>query len=188
MPRREYHPPLRRPARLARAAAILAIPLLWVSAGADRGVLIEVDRAHYSLRALDLASGAVGPSFPVALGSPEHPTPRGAFPMRSVVRNPRFVPGPDARAAGARPHPPAPDGPLGIAKIPFAAGAIALHGGAHPFALRKPVSLGCVETRDADLLRLLRWLEARHALQPVRASNDGELHQRMRRPVHIVVR
>jgi lipoprotein-anchoring transpeptidase ErfK/SrfK len=61
-----------------------------------------------------------------------------------VVRNPGWSPGAIARSVGAHELPPSADGPLGAGKIPFAErGEIALHGGANPLLLGKPVSLGC---------------------------------------------
>jgi len=166
-------------------------PLLAAASpeGADRGVLIELDRGAFSVVARDLAAGVRGPELRVALGSPAHPTPAGAFPLRVVVRNPAWKPGAIARARGATPEPPSREGPLGVGKIPFAGGGeIALHGGAEPLLLGKPVSLGCVRAADDDWLALVAWLEARGALHPPVERPNGELVQRFRRPARIRVR
>jgi hypothetical protein len=176
--------PLRRPALLL---ALLALLPALLSGSADRGFLIRVDHERFTLRATDLASGADGPSFQVSLGSQEHPTPRGLFALRRVVRNPRFTPGPALRARGQRAHPPSSDGPLGVAKIPFGPPSIAVHGGAHPLALGTPATLGCVGARDADLLDLLAFLDRGRALASPELRADGERHQALRRPVHLVV-
>ena len=78
--------------------------------------------------------------------------------------------------------------PLGVGKIPFAEGGeIALHGGAHPLLLGKPMSLGCVRALDADLLALLAWLEERGALQVARPTAGEEAVQSFRRPTRVVV-
>jgi L,D-transpeptidase catalytic domain len=166
----------------------LFAPLLLGGTG-QRGVLLKLDRARFSLSVRDLDRGIDGPTLRVVLGSPAHPTPTGEFRAYGVVLNPGWNPGPVARAFGARPTPPSDRGPLGAGKIPFAEGGeIALHGGANPLLLGKPVSLGCVRTLDADLLALLDWLEAEGALGPVPVAGGREVHQAFRRPVRIVVR
>jgi len=180
--------PASRTQRAARFAWLL-VPCLLVAGSSDPGVLLELDRTTYEVRARDLASGAMGPSLRVVLGSPAHPTPKGDFPLHVVVRNPGWSPGATARAYGARPVPPSAEGPLGAGKIPFAArGEIALHGGANPLLLGKPVSLGCARATDEDLLRLFDWLEEQHALaHPVKVAG-GELRQYFRRPARVSVR
>jgi hypothetical protein len=177
-------------ARRAQATWILLLgALLLGSAPADPGLLLELDREAFEIRARDLRDQSEGPRFRVALGSPAHPTPSGEFRLRGVLHNPEWKPGPDARAAGARAEPASSRGPLGVAKIPFAeGGSIALHGGAHPRLLGKPISLGCVRSADADLLALLAWLESRDALSPPRERANGERQQAFRRPARIRVR
>jgi hypothetical protein len=167
---------------------LLLVPVLTAGLP-DRGLVLELDRETFQLTARDLAQGVKGPTLPVVLGSPAHPTPAGEFPIYSVVRNPGWTPGPYARSLGARPVPPSSNGPLGVGKIPFAPGGIMLHGGADPLLLGKPVSLGCVRARDRDLLILFEWLEERGALGPSSGAEAGhEVHQVLRRPAHILVR
>lgn len=178
---------------LERPASYLVLLLLLgpglLAGSRDPGLVIELDREAFSLVARDLAANAEGPQLRVVLGSPAHPTPAGAFPLRQVVRNPGWRPGRIARAWGARPAPPSAHGPLGVGKIPFAEGGeIALHGGADPLLLGKPVSLGCVRATDRDLLALIAWLEERGALGPPVRTASGELHQRFRRPARVEVR
>lgn len=173
--------------RILRWLCLLLLPALMAGAG-DPGLVLELDRERFSLRARDLRSDTEGPVLGVVLGSPAHPTPAGAFPVYQVVRNPGWKPGDTARRYGARPIPPSDRGPLGVAKIRFAGRGIALHGGADPLLIGKPVSLGCVRTLDTELLALLAWLEDREALGPPRPQPDGELHQRFLRPARVVVR
>jgi hypothetical protein len=167
---------------------VLLGALLLGSAPGDPGLLLELDRAAFEISVRDLRDEAVGPGFRVALGSPSHATPGGEFPLYQVVRSPEWKPGADARAAGAKAEPASKRGPLGVAKIPFAeGGSIALHGGAHPRLLGKPVSLGCVRATDGDLLALLAWLESRGALSLPRERASGELFQAFRRPARLRV-
>jgi len=177
--------------RLARGlcfGGLLCLPFL-IAGTSDPGVLIELDRESYQMRARDLASGVEGPQLLVVLGSPAHPTPSGEFRLNLVVRNPGWSPGAVARSFGARAVAPSSEGPLGVGKIPFAErGEIALHGGANPLLLGKPVSLGCARATDEDLLRLFGWLEERGALQRPVAAASGELHQYFRRPARVSIR
>jgi len=172
----------------ARLAWLLCVPWL-IGGSADPGVLLELDRGSFEVSARDLASGAEGPSLRVVLGSPAHPTPSGSYPLFVVVRNPGWSPGAIARSAGAHEIAPSADGPLGVGKIPFAErGEIALHGGANPLLLGKPVSLGCARATDEDLLKLFDWLERQRALRRPEAVAGGELRQYFRRPARVSVR
>jgi hypothetical protein len=173
--------------RRLRCLLLTLLPLVTGGAG-DPGLLLDLDLERFALTARDLRHGVTGPTLRVVTGSPGHPTPAGLFPIFGVVRNPAWDPGETARRLGAEPIPPSDDGPLGVAKIAFARDGIALHGGADPLLLGKPVSLGCVRALDADLLELLAWLDARGGLLAEREGPDGELHQGFRRPAHIRVR
>ncbi|HEY5657680.1 MAG TPA: L,D-transpeptidase, partial [Myxococcota bacterium] len=84
---------------------LLLMPAL-LGGAPERGVILELDREHYSLTARDLDAKVEGPTLRVVLGSPAHPTPAGEFPVHLAVRNPSWQPGPFARAQGAEPEPP----------------------------------------------------------------------------------
>jgi lipoprotein-anchoring transpeptidase ErfK/SrfK len=187
--------------RVRRAALAFLLSVFGVAAGAvgigaagpDPGVVLAIDGSRVVLTARDArtdSAGAAGPSFPVTVGSPAHPTPRGRFRAEALVLNPAWHPAPTAAAAGAKPIPPSSSGPMGIAKIPFAeGGAVALHGGAVPIVLGKPLSSGCVRARDVDLVRLIGWLERRGALRLEDARDDGgEVRVPLLRPLWVVVR
>ena len=166
---------------------VLGAPAL-LGSSVDPGLLLVLDRETFELTARDLRDGVEGPSLRVSLGSPSHATPSGVYPIYQVVRDPAWNPGPDARARGARKLPASATGPLGVAKLPFAEGGIAVHGGANPLLLGKPISLGCVRTLNEDLIGLLDWMDDRSALEGVVPTPDGEQHQQVARRVHIVVR
>lgn len=172
---------------LLPCSLLLLAPLLMAGTS-DPGLLLELDRESFSLTATDLRSEETGPTLRVVMGSPAHPTPSGEFPLYRVVRNPGWKPGETARALGARSVSPSSGGPLGAVKIPFGGNGVALHGGAEPLLLGKPVSLGCVRTLDEEILGLLDWLDAQGGLRQAHVQPDGELHQRFRRPARIRVR
>lgn len=147
--------------------------------------MIDVDRESFVLSTKDLRDNSAGPSFPVVLGSPAHPTPDGNYPIYVVVRNPAWKPGETARARGAFPVGPSAYGPMGAAKLPFAPGGFALHGGADPLLLGKPVSLGCIRSMDRDLLVLLDWLAEKGALSLGNSLPLGESHHMVSIPIRI---
>ena len=77
---------------------------------------------------------------------------------------------------------------MGVAKLPFAEnGAIALHGGGEPGVLGKPVSSGCVRAADADLLRLLVWIDLHRGLAPSQPGTSGEVVRDFWRPTYLTV-
>ena len=131
--------------RLALLLLCFALALAAAPPPSDPGIVLRVEGEEFVLRALDARDDADGPALRVALGSPARPTPRGSFALERVVLNPAWTPGTDAREAGARPLPPSSEGPMGVAKIPFAAdGAFALHGGARSYLLGEQISSGCI--------------------------------------------
>ncbi len=149
----------------------------------DPGVEVRVDLERFELIAIDARLPAESLVLPIATGSPEHPSPAGRYVPHQVVRNPGWKPGSQARAWGARPMDPSNHTPMGVAKIPLSSDGFALHGGANPLLVGKPVSLGCVRLSDPDMMELLDWLERAGALAPARAQSNGEIHQSLRRPV-----
>ena len=174
--------------RKLRWLLLMALLPMLTGGARDPGLLLELDRERFSLTARDLLHGVAGPTMKVVMGSPAHPTPSGDFPLFAVVRNPGWKPGAIARRLGAQSEAPSSHGPLGVARITFARGGLALHGGAEPLLLGKPISLGCVRTLDEEFLALLDWFDERGGLQRVHAQPDGELHQSFRRPARLVIR
>jgi len=180
--------------RASRLSCVL-LPVLFLlpvsapaRADADPGLVLDLDRERFLLTTRDEQSGDVGPRIRIALGSPANDTPNGDHAVGRVILNPAWHPSADALAAGSRPLPPSLDGPMGVAKIPFArTGAIALHGGGDPRVLGKPISGGCVRARDADLLRVIAWLLERDALAESLVQQDGEVHRSFQRPVRLRV-
>jgi lipoprotein-anchoring transpeptidase ErfK/SrfK len=151
-------------------------------------VHVRVDLERFELVAVDARVPEAALVLPVATGSPRHPSPPGRYVPREVVRNPAWKPGNKARAWGAVPLAPSEDGPMGIAKIPLTGDGFAVHGGANPLVVGKPISLGCVRLSDADMQALLDWLERAGALAEPRTRANGEIHHALRRPVAFEVR
>ena len=177
--------------RVWLAVGVVLAGLLPAAAGSterDPGLRLHLDLSRNLLTARDRATGEDGPVLRVAVGSPAHPTPRGRFRLGRVILRPGWRPGVAARDAGAHAAAPSLTSPMGVAKLPFAEnGAIALHGGGRPGVLGKPVSSGCVRASDADLLRLLFWLELRRGLAPPGAGASGEVVRDLWRPTRLTV-
>lgn len=170
---------------------VVTVGAVWLlgAVAPDPGIVLWLDREDFELRVRDVRDGVEGPRLPVALGSPAHPTPRGEFALERVILNPAWTPGPTARAAGAEPLPASRSTPMGVAKIPFGdRGPFALHGGAIPVLLGKPVSTGCIRLADRDLLGLIAWLEERGSLRDERGTPGGEIHRGFRRPARLLTR
>ncbi len=152
-------------------------------------LVLELESSTFQLSVRDAGSGERGPIIRVALGSPGQATPTGHFPLDRVILSPAWRPGAVANRMGAQAESASLDTPMGAVKIPFAAGGlIALHGGGDRRALGKAISAGCVRATDADLLRVVAWLDGRGALMSATRVHNGEIHRRFRRPVELVVR
>ena len=124
---RRTAPALTRAAGWLLFASLVAAPAL---AADDPGLVLDLDRERFEVVAFDARSGEAGPRVRIALGSPANDTPSGDYRVGRIILNPAWHPSPSASLAGAVPMPPSSDGPMGVAKIPFAeTGAIALHGG-----------------------------------------------------------
>ena len=157
--------------------------LALCGAARDPGVQVRVDLERFELVAVDARRPTEALVLPVATGSPEHPSPAGRYIPQQVVRNPGWKPGEQARAWGAQPMDPSDHTPMGVAKIPLSGDGFAVHGGANPIVVGKPVSLGCLRLSDPDMLALLAWLERAEALAPALSQANGEIYQAWRRPV-----
>ena len=172
---------------ILRLASVIAA-LTLVGATRDPGVRVRVDLTRFELVATDARRPDETLTLPIATGSPAHPSPAGTYRPRVVVRNPAWHPGEQARAWGAEPMEAGADTPMGVAKIPLRADGFALHGGANPILVGKPVSLGCVRLSDRDMLALLDWLDRGGALAKEKPAANGEIVQPLRRPVAFEVR
>ncbi len=184
--------------RVALAAPLLAL-LCVVSAAASESLraepdvadrlVMELESSTFELSVHDSRGGERGPTIRVALGSPGQATPTGRFPLERIILSPAWRPGAVADRMGAEAESASLDTPMGAVKIPFAAGGlIALHGGGDRRALGKPISAGCVRATDADLLRVVAWLDRRGALMLAAPAPNGEIHRRFRRPIELIVR
>jgi hypothetical protein len=176
-------------AAVLSCSAALPIGVACAESSETGNLVMVIESSTFQLSVLDSRSGERSPTIRVALGSPESATPTGRFPLERIILSPSWRPGVVAKRAGAEPEAASLDTPMGAVKIPFAAkGVISLHGGGDHRVLGKPISAGCVRATDADLLRVVAWLDGRDALESAKRVQNGELHRRFRRPIDLVVR
>ncbi|HEX2187800.1 MAG TPA: L,D-transpeptidase [Longimicrobiaceae bacterium] len=121
-------------------------------ADAVRLVVDLSDRELYVLR-----GGEVERTYAVAVGKPEHPTPKGEFGIRRIIWNPRWVP-PDASwARGKKPRAAGdPQNPMGRVKMFFKEPDYYVHGTHQEDSLGRAESHGCIRMRNDDVIDLAK--------------------------------
>jgi lipoprotein-anchoring transpeptidase ErfK/SrfK len=128
------------------------VPEADVDAAAIR---LHVDLSERTLQVIE--NGEVTESYPVAIGKPSYPTPKGNFSIRRIIWNPRWVP-PDskwARDKKAR-GPGDPANPMGRVKIFFSEPDYYIHGTRETDSLGQAESHGCIRMRNSDAIALAK--------------------------------
>jgi lipoprotein-anchoring transpeptidase ErfK/SrfK len=124
-------------------------------------------RASISARMLYVMRGdSLLAEYPVAVGTDEHPTPRGDFRIRRIVWNPRWVPPDVAWARGKSPKEPgSPSNPMQTVKIFFQEPDYYIHGTPAVESLGSAASHGCLRM-DPDQAAVVARLIMEHGGQP----------------------
>ncbi|HEV2145996.1 MAG TPA: L,D-transpeptidase [Longimicrobiaceae bacterium] len=123
--------------------------------GRASSVRVVVDLSD---RELYVISGEnVERTYSVAVGKPDHPTPKGTFRIQRVIWNPRWVP-PDASwAKGKKARAPGdPQNPMGRVKMFFKEPDYFIHGTHAEDSLGRAESHGCIRMRNADVVDLAK--------------------------------
>jgi lipoprotein-anchoring transpeptidase ErfK/SrfK len=151
-------------------AAIAAIPFLRrTPAGAavavDTGGLRVV--ANLNERKLYLKMGEETiETYPVAIGQPQYPTPRGTYLIRRVVWNPAWIPPDRGWAKDKEPQEPgARANPMKLVKMFFREPDYYIHGTGDIESLGDAASHGCLRMDPDDAYRVARYL-MEHGGQP----------------------
>jgi hypothetical protein len=162
----------RRSLAAAAAAVLIALPGPPDTGGA-------VPQARQPLR-LELnvpafridvwRDGARSSSFPVAVGAPRYPTPRGDFAITEITWNPWWYPPPSEWAREDTVTPPGPRNPMGRVKLRLDA-AYYVHGTPLEQSIGSAASHGCIRMLNADAIALARQLQESAGM----AMTDGEL-------------
>lgn len=121
-------------------------------AAALRVVVDLSDRELYVIR-----GGEVERTYPVAIGKPGHPTPRGEFRIRRIIWNPGWVPPDAAWARGKKARAPGdPQNPMGRVKMFFKEPDYYVHGTHQEDSLGRAESHGCIRMRNDDVIELAK--------------------------------
>lgn len=98
-------------------------------------------------------------SYPIAIGTIDHPTPEGEFLIEKMIWNPWWYPPHSEWARGLSPTPPGDrSNPMRVVKIPFDPPFYYIHGTDRPQSLGTMASHGCVRVSEetaAELGRLV---------------------------------
>lgn len=126
------------------------IPRAAATESASHLEAVLADRKLY----VTLASGEVK-TYDVAIGTPDYPTPTGAFSIRRIVWNPGWVPPASGWARGKRSRGPSdPGNPMKVAKIFFKQPDYYIHGTGHVESLGTAASHGCLRMHPDQVAEL----------------------------------
>jgi lipoprotein-anchoring transpeptidase ErfK/SrfK len=124
---------------------------------------IEVDKQQRRLRAYDKDGNLVA-AFPASVGSAEKPTPKGAFVVRSVARNPVWRYNPrfafkEIKTNRAFRVAAGPNNPLGTVWIGINKPSYGIHGTPDPEEVGASASHGCVRLTNWDVQTLAKMVK-----------------------------
>jgi lipoprotein-anchoring transpeptidase ErfK/SrfK len=147
-------------------------------AEADASLRLEVDLSERRLRLMQ--GGEVVESYPVAIGKPSYPTPKGTFRIRRIIWNPRWVP-PDSEWAKKKVArgPGDPKNPMGRVKIFFQEPDYYIHGTREVDSLGQAESHGCIRMRNSDVIAVAKRVMAAGG-KPVEAGFVSRVINRVR--------
>jgi lipoprotein-anchoring transpeptidase ErfK/SrfK len=150
--RTNRHIPLALALALIAAAAVpaRAVPIAYLdlpgdvlvpSAGPESlRIVINVPARRLNL----VAGERLLASYPVAVGKPSTPTPRGSFRILQMAKDPTWAP------RGRKPVPPGPANPLGTRWMRVTADGYGIHATNDPASIGHARSKGCIRMRTAD--------------------------------------
>jgi murein L,D-transpeptidase YcbB/YkuD len=116
---------------------------------------LEVDLSERQLSVIE--NGEVTETYPVAIGKPSYPTPKGSFSIRRIIWNPRWVPPDSPWAKKKRPKAPGEEGnPMGKVKIFFSEPDYYIHGTKEVDSLGQAESHGCLRMANPDVVSLAK--------------------------------
>ena len=164
------------------AIAAVTIPERERSAVAETATVasmrLQVDLSERRLYVIE--NGEVASSYPVAIGKPSYPTPKGTYNIRRIIWNPRWVP-PDSKWAKNKTAkgPGEPGNPMGRVKIFFSEPDYYIHGTREVDSLGAAESHGCVRMRNADVISVAKRVMAAGG-KPVKQSFVRSVINRVR--------
>lgn len=186
---------------LALGLAVTAFFVAGPKNGQPRAVVAQDDGFQLVVSLSDrrlyvMQNGQEVQSFPVAVGRPSYPTPRGTFRIRHITWNPSWVP-PDSKWARNRTAkaPGQKGNPMGNVKMFFSDGGFYIHGTREYDSLGEPESHGCVRMANGAAVQLAQEVMA-HGGKPMPESWFQSVLDHFRterqvylsRPVPVIIR
>ena len=124
-----------------------------VEVAASLSLLVDISERRLYVR----RDGERIASYPVGVGTKQHPTPRGSFGIRHIIWNPRWVPPNEKWARDRKPRAPGdPLNPMGKVKIFFDEPDYYIHGTNEPGTVGSAVSHGCIRMRNSDVIAVAK--------------------------------
>lgn len=120
------------------------------------GPVVIVDRGNYRLTWWKAGKRI---TFPIAVGTSDHPTPSGDFHVIQKQTNPTWFPPDSPWAAGLGPVPPGVNNPLGTRWMGTSAPAIGMHGTPISGSIGTRASHGCIRMYIHDAERLYELVD-----------------------------
>ncbi|HEY0303626.1 MAG TPA: L,D-transpeptidase [Longimicrobiales bacterium] len=160
------------------AVAAVGMPERTDDVAVAASVRLQVDLSERRLYVIE--GGEVATSYPVAIGKPSYPTPRGSFNIRRIIWNPRWVPPDSEWAKKKTPKGPGePGNPMGRVKIFFSEPDYYIHGTRETDSLGQAESHGCIRMRNADVISVAKRVMAAGG-KPVKQSFVRRVINRVR--------
>jgi lipoprotein-anchoring transpeptidase ErfK/SrfK len=125
-----------------------------------KGVKLEVDKAHKSVRVLG-SDGKLVAAYPASIGSEEKPAPSGTLKVVRVAHGPSYTYNPDFKFRGVKADrelkiAAGPNNPVGTVWIALNQKTYGIHGTAEPTKVGKVASHGCVRMTNWDAVALAK--------------------------------
>lgn len=110
---------------------------------------IYVNLAEFSLVLVDWKGEER--TYPIAHGTPDHPTPTGSFVVADLAQDPTWIPPDSPWAREAQVTPPGPGNPLGTRWIGLDHGLVGIHGTPAEWTIGSRASHGCLRMTVPDV-------------------------------------
>ena len=127
-----------------------------IPAVTSAGPVVIIDRGNFRLTWWKAGKRV---TFPIAVGSTDHPTPTGNYRVIEKQKNPTWFPPDSPWAAGLGPVPPGVSNPLGTRWIGTSAPAIGMHGTPQSGSIGSRASHGCIRMYIHDAERLYELVD-----------------------------
>jgi L,D-transpeptidase ErfK/SrfK len=150
-------------ARMHRMSQLMAVVMVGAAnLHGERRLIINIPDRKLAL----VVDGEVKKVYPVAVGSPDTPSPIGSFTIITRIKNPTWY-GPRKVVA------PGPQNPLGPRWIGLSQKGYGVHGTSAPKSIGKAASHGCIRMRNRDVEELFELVQTGDPVELVGETNEA---------------